>query len=159
ALRRLSGQLLAEVDEARLKFEESFLAWRNGNQAWQYLLRGKDLRLVDHHEGQIPWGREAELKQKFLGRSRRRRLTIRLGLFAALAVLAGAGWFGKRQVDRFVGQTYLMAESDYPPELYDWQDQLQYLKLETPLNFARFPWLRSDRLEELALKGANNSYS
>src|SRR5262249_33980933 len=155
---RLSGQLLAEVDQARINFEAAFVAWRNGGQGPQYLLRGKDLRLVERHEAQIPWGADAQKKQDFLSQSRRRRRGFRLGLAAAVVALVIAGWFGLRQFDRYEATQYLK-EYRYPPELYDWQHQLQVLKLHTPFNLERFRWLHSGTVEEVHLNAATNSHS
>jgi len=68
ALYRLTGKLLAEVDQARSIFENAFLVWRKNGERSQYLMKGNDLRLVERFETKIPWGADARGKKSFLNR-------------------------------------------------------------------------------------------
>src|SRR5215213_3417240 len=93
ALYRLTGKLLAEVDQAKLRFQNAFQAWQTNDKRSRYLLKGKELRLVQRNETQIPWGQNEQEKKSFLFRSKRRRQFVRTGTVVTLLALIGAGWF------------------------------------------------------------------
>jgi len=158
ALYRLTGKLLAEVDQAKLKFQNAFQAWQTNDKRSRYLLKGKELRLVQHYETQIPWGHDEQEKKSFLFRSKRRRQFVRAAIVAAVLVLIGASWFSILQYQQFEGRRYL-TESGYPAELYDFQHQLKKLEMTEPLNLEHFTWLSSDSIEELSLTAASSSNS
>lgn len=153
ALNRLAGKLLAEVEQAKLKLVNAFSAWRNSSGASQYLLRGRDLRLVERYRGRIPWGADEAEKLKFLKRSRRQRATRRLTLIAGIVGLVAAGWVAGTQIQIYEAKKVLR-DNQYPPELYDWlrTQPLKALELNTPFNGTRLPLLRSDTLEEFSIK-------
>ena len=165
ALHRLAGQLLAEVDQTRLRFENAFTAWKNSGGKARYLLNRAELRAVERYERQITWGKGATEKRAFLQRSQRRRALGRLRLTAALIFLIGVGGViyrvNQRNEDRRIendARTYLK-DNNYPPELYDWQRQLKILRFNDPMPVQRFPWLHSDTLEEFTIevqKGTNS---
>jgi Leucine-rich repeat (LRR) protein len=158
ALYRLTGKLLAEVDQAKLKFQNAFQAWQTNDKRSRYLLKGKDLRLVQHYETQIPWGKDEQEKKSFLFRSKRRRHFVRAATVAAVTVSIGAGWFSILQYQHFENRRYL-TENGYPAELYNFQHQLKKLELIEPLNLEQFIWLSSDSIEELSLKATSSSNS
>jgi hypothetical protein len=158
ALYRLTGKLLAEVDQAKLKFQNAFQAWQTNDKRLRYLLKGKELRLVQRYETQIPWGKDEQEKKNFLFRSKRRGQFVRAAAVAAVLVLIAAGWFSVLQYQRFDDRRYL-TESGYPAELYDYQHQLKKLELTEPLNLEHFTWLSSDSIEELSLKASSSSNS
>jgi internalin A len=158
ALYRLTGKLLAEVDQAKLKFQNAFQAWKTNDNRSRYLLKGKELRLVQHYETQIPWGHEEQEKKGFLFQSKRRRRFVRAATAAAVLALIGAGWSLILQYDRSEGERYL-TENGYPAELYDFQHQLKKLEMTEPLNLERFTGLSSDSIEELSLAAARSSNS
>jgi hypothetical protein len=54
ALRRLSGKVLADVDEARASFERAFRTWVERERRRRYLLAGRELRQVERCRAQIP---------------------------------------------------------------------------------------------------------
>ena len=56
ALYRLTGKLLAEVDQAKLKFQNAFQAWQTNDKRSRYLLKGKELRLVQRYANANPLG-------------------------------------------------------------------------------------------------------
>jgi hypothetical protein len=60
ALYRLTGKPLAEVDQAKLKFQNAFQAWKTNDKHSHYLLKAKELRLVERYETQIPWGKDEQ---------------------------------------------------------------------------------------------------
>jgi internalin A len=158
ALYRLTGKLLAEVDQARLKFENAFVAWQKNGERSRYLMKGNDLRLVERFETKIPWGANAQEKQSFLNRGKRRRRFVKVATGAAGLALIGLGWVASLQNHRFEGRRFL-TESGYPPVVYDSQDQLKKLALTEPLDLERFTWLYSDSIEELELSAAESSNS
>src|SRR5262249_777445 len=151
ALYRLTGKLLAEVDQAKLKFQNAFQAWQTNDRRSRYLLKGKELRLVQRYETQIPWGQDEQEKKSFLFGSKRRRQFIQAAAVGGVLVLIGAGWFSILQYQRFENKRYL-TENGYPAELFDFQHQLKKLVMTEPLDLEHFTWLSSDSIEELSLK-------
>jgi hypothetical protein len=158
ALYRLTGKLLAEVDQARLKFENAFVAWQKNGERSHYLMKGNDLRLVERYETKIPWGNAAQEKQSFLYRSKRRRRFAKVAAVAAGLALIGLGWVASLQYQRSEGKRFLR-ESGYLPELYDLQHRLRELALTEPLDLERFTWLSSNSIENLELSATSSSNS
>src|SRR5262245_27807920 len=158
ALYRLTGKLLVEVDQARLKFENAFVAWQKSSGRSRFLMKGSDLRLVERLETKIPWGANAQEKQSFLNRSKRHRRFVQGAAGATVLALIGLGWVASLQSQRFEGKRFLR-ESGYPPVLYDSQRQLRKLALTEPLDLERFTWLSSDSIEELGLEATSSSNS
>jgi len=158
ALYRLTGKLLAEVDQAKLKFQNAFQAWHTNDKRSRYLLKGKELRLVQRYETQIPWGKDEQEKKGFLSRSKRRRQLVWAATVASGLVLIGIGWYSMVQYQHSENRTYL-TESGYPAELYDFQHQLKKLEMTEPLDLEHFTWLTSNSIEELSLKAAESSNS
>ena len=158
ALHRLTGKLLAEVDQAKLKFEKAFLAWQTNDKRAHYVLKGKDLKQIERFQSQIPWGNGAAEKKTFLQQSQRRRTIGRMLATAAVLALFGAGWGANLVYQQVEAKRYLR-ESGYPPELYEWQHQLKKLEMTEPLDLERFTWLNSNSIEELSLKASSNSNS
>ena len=158
ALYRLTGKLLAEVGQAKVKFQNAFQAWQTNDKHSRYLLSGKDLRLVQRYETQIPWGPDEQEKKSFLFRSKRRRRLDWIALAVTVLALIGAGFFALRQYVRVEYRRYL-TEIGYPAELYDFQHRLKKLEMTEPLNLEQFTLLSSNSLEELTLKAARSSNS
>jgi AAA ATPase domain len=158
ALHRLTGKLLAEVDQTKLKFEKAFLAWQSNDKRVHYVLKGKDLKQVEGFASQISWGNSAAEKKTFLQQSRRRRTINRVATVVTIVALFGAGWAASLAYQQYDAKRYL-SESGYPSELYEWQHQLKKLTLTEPLDLERFTWLSSNSLEELSLTTASNSNS
>ncbi len=154
SLNRLAGKLLGELEEAKLKFINAFSAWRKDN-APQYLLRGKHLRLVERNKNEIPWGKEEEEKLKFLKRSQQRRILRRILSVALIVILMASGWVARSQYQLYDAKNYdaksYLYDNKHPPELYDWQQQLKVLKLKGAFNAERFPWLQSNTLQEFTV--------
>lgn len=158
ALYRLTGKLLAEVDQAKLKFQNAFQAWKTNDKRRHYLLKAKELKLVERYESQIPWGNDEQEKKGFLRRSKHRSVAFQVGVMTMVLCLSGALWWGWQRKLRSEGQSYL-AGIGYPPELYDWQDELNSLTLYEPLSLAMFSWLHSDSIEELSVEAESSSTS
>lgn len=156
ALHRMAGQLLGEVTQTKLSFENAFTAWKNSGQRARYLLKAGELRAVERYESQIPWGKDAPEKRAYLRRSIRRRTLSRLSLTAIFLCLTVTAWLTYSKYQRYGAQQYLR-DNNYPPELYDWQNQLKALALRDPVSVQRFPWLRSNTLEELTITSRTGS--
>ena len=92
ALHRMAGQVLAEIDQIKLRFENAFTAWRNSGRGARYLLKGAELRSIDRYESEIPWGEDAQEKRNFLRHSRRRRAVVRLGVLAIVIFAIAGAW-------------------------------------------------------------------
>lgn len=158
ALHRLTGKLLGEIEQARLRFENAFLAWQKNDKREHYLLKGKDLRWIERNASQMPWGSAQQEKLNYLRQSLRRRNFVRMGAVAAAVALMVVGWVGNLYYQRIEGRRYL-SERNYPPELYDYQHQLKKLKMIEPLDLKRFTWLTSDSIEELSVIATSSSDS
>lgn len=163
ALRRafyqLSGrQIDEELEQAKLKFQNAFQAWKTNDKRSAYLLKAKGLKLVERFESQIPWGNDEQEKKSFLRVSQRRRMFLKGVATAGVTALAGGGWASCLLYQRSEGRRYLR-ESGYPEELYDWQHHLKKLELTGPLDLDRFSWLSSQSIEELLLRTAEASNS
>ncbi|MCD9189067.1 MAG: AAA family ATPase [Pyrinomonadaceae bacterium] len=149
ALNRLAGRLIGELEETKQKFAGAFAAWSK-NKASQYLLKGKDLRLVERYQSQIPWGKEESAKLNFLKNSRRHRMFSRVLAVLVIISLTAGGWLANSQYQRYDAQTYLR-DNNYPPELHDYQSQLKSFELNGEFNPKRFPWLKCNNLEEFSI--------
>jgi hypothetical protein len=158
ALYRLTGKLLAEVDQAKLKFQNAFQAWKTNDKRRHYLLKTKELRLVERYETQISWGNDEQEKKGYLNRSKRHRAFIKGAIVAVAIALIGISWVSYFQYQRIEGRRYL-EERNYSPELYSWQHQLKILKMTEPLDLEHFTWLTSETIEELELRATESSNS
>ena len=160
ALNRLTGKLSAEVDQAKMRFQNTFQGWKINDKRSRYLLKAKDLRLIEKYETQIPWGIDEEDKKTFLYASKQRRQRIRIGVAAATAIVATGIWIANNRYQRYEHERYLF-ESGYPRELYSWQPQLKKLGMIGSLDLERFKWLSSHSVQELELHvlGSSNSLS
>ncbi len=164
AVNRLAGRLIGELEETKQKFVVAFSAWRK-NKASQYLLKGKDLRLVKRYKSQIPWGKDEVEKLKFLKSSTRYQIFKRLTASLLIIFLLTGSWFTNNWYRQYEtgnkvaeAKTFLR-DSNYPPELYDYQGQLKVLELTGEFNTIRFPWLQSNTLEELTIKVTKDTNS
>jgi hypothetical protein len=164
AISRIDGKLSGERTKAKQKLVDAFSAWKNSHTS-QYLLKGRDLRLVEQYQSQILWGTDEPEKLKFLQRSKRRRTVRQLISVMLVVSLVAGGWLGKRQYQRYEAMKYryeamrFLRENNYPPELYDYQHQLKSLELTEGFNLQYLPFLGSDTLEELTItaKASTNS--
>ena len=159
AFYQLSGKHVdEEFEQAKLKFQNAFQAWKNNDKRRHYLLKAKELKLVERFETQIPWGKDEQEKKNFLRFSQRRRTFLKGAATAGFTALVGGSWASYLWYQRSEGRRYLR-ESGYPEELYDWQHQLKKLELTGPLDLERFTWLSSQSIEELLLRAAESSNS
>ncbi|MEK7833935.1 MAG: hypothetical protein AAB401_22800, partial [Acidobacteriota bacterium] len=151
ALYRLTGKLLAEVDQAKLKFQNAFQAWKTNDKRSHYLLKAKELKLVERFETQISWGSDEQEKKGFLLKSKWHRKKYQISLAASLILLLFVAWFANIQYQRIY-----LGLMGYPSEMYNWQHQLK--KLETDwFDVGWFYWLHSKSVEEFRLRGSNTS--
>jgi len=77
SLRRLTGLILAEADQAQLIFENAFRSWLN-RRSDRFLLTGAELKKVLDYRNQMYGGFFPPEKAMFLNRSRRKRFERRL---------------------------------------------------------------------------------
>jgi hypothetical protein len=146
SLRRLTGLILAEADQAQRIFENAYRAWLNQRSA-RFLLGGADLRKVLKNLGQLYDGALSGERKAFLQNSLRRRLRYRLVIAAAVLgsiVLVGFVW---REYWAAQGKRDL-AEWGLPSDLYDHQYQLRELELTAPIS--NLNWLHTNRLSGYA---------
>jgi len=156
ALYRLTGKLLAEVEQVKLKFLNAFQAWKNNDRLSRYLLRAKELRLVERFETQIHWGNDEQDKRNFLHRSKQRRKII-IGLSVAIIVF-GLMWIFRKsltwQVERYLDErAYYASLSALQPQMKG----LKKLELTDLLDLERFNCLSFQSIEELSLVSSANS--
>jgi internalin A len=157
SLNRLAGPILGEVEEAKLKFATAFSAWKNHHSS-QYLLRGKDLRLIEQHKKDMGGSKDEQEKLIFLKHSRRQRSVKRLLSVVLIVCLLTTGWFANSQYQQYDAKKELERE-DYPIRLYDWQHQLKSLKLKKAFDIKRLPWLHSNSLEEFKITAVSTTNS
>lgn len=87
ALNSLAGPLIDELETARDNLANAFAAWQRSKDS-RYLLRGKDLRLVEQYWSQISGDKEQEKKLSFLKRSQRRRLIRLISVALTISLLS-----------------------------------------------------------------------
>lgn len=157
AIRRLSGTLVGELEETKIKFNTAFSAWKN-NKARQYLLSGKFLRLVERYQNQISWGDEEIERLQFLKRSQQKRSLKILASTFLIFFLSIGFWVAYLQFKRYEAMKYLK-ENGYPGELFDYQHQLKRLEFKSKFNLRDVTFLNSDSLEELVISGTQSTSS
>jgi len=147
ALRKLTGTLLAEVEQANLTLNRAFRAWLPEREP-KLLLARADLRTVIRYQGHLPLGDDAAEKREFLQLSRRRLMRRRIvaGLF--LGVLTISAIEALNLIQARVARERL-ASWGLPGDLYDYQGQLEDLVMLAPIN--RLDWL-DERSSKISLK-------
>ncbi len=156
ALYRLTGKLLAEVDQAKLKFQNAFQAWKTNDKRLRYLLRLNELRLVRRYETQIPWGNDQEEKKNFLYRSKRRSRFIKIINGIATVTVVGMIWiFWEPLITRPLEEVEnYLEERAYYSSLFALQGQMMNLKkleITRQLDPKRLTCSSFRSLEELSL--------
>ena len=149
ALRRLSGQLLAEADQARRILDRGFAAWIASDRSRRRLLQGAELHTVLHHRRQLALGRNDGDKLAFIQASRRRQRQFRVAAGLALLLVA-AGSYGAFDAKRDKEHRQDLAQWDLPRTLYDRQDELVSLTIDNS-RLERLDWLSAD-LQHLTLR-------
>lgn len=160
ALYRLTGKLLAEVDQAKLKFQNAFQAWNTNNKQWRFLLRLKELRQVERYETQFPWGNDEQEKKSFLRHSQQRRKIIKVVVVIIALVIAGMNWrtltwYPRQKIENYLYEVNRsLDEKAYYDSLSALQNQnkLKKLELTSPLDLERFDCHFPQSLEELSLE-------
>ena len=72
-LRRLTGAVLAQLDQTRLLFQDRFAHWKQTGSS-QYLLRGEDLRRTKQFRDALLPGADAAQRIDYFRASLRRRI-------------------------------------------------------------------------------------
>ena len=139
ALRRLSGRVLAEADQARRILDRGFAAWLASDRSRRLLLAGTDLRSVLRHGRQLVLGGNDGDKLAFIQASRRRQLQWQMAAGLALLV-ATAGSYGAFEAYRDEQYRRNLTLWDLPRALYDRQDELLSLSIDND-RMERLDWL------------------
>lgn len=145
-LRRLTGTVLASLDQTRLLFEVEYQRWQQTSSR-RYLLRGKELADVLRHLDQLVPGEGAAGKTEYLDVCLGRRKMLRLIAVGAVVATVGAGYLINKDIDTRREANKLRAWG-LPPELLVAQDKLDGLIIEREIN--DLGWLSSRTLQELA---------
>lgn len=162
AIYRLTGKLLSEVELANSIFENAFLAWKNNGEVSRYLMKGKDLRLVERNKKKIPSDKSSKEKKVFLERSKQKRFSVRSIILSVFSMLLVSAWYANisyQAYQRRIHAENLIRESGYPAALYNWQHQLKVLELSKPLDLQDLSWLSSNSIQELTFKSTNTTNS
>jgi Leucine-rich repeat (LRR) protein len=150
SLRRLTGLVLAETDQARLILENAFRSWLNGRRE-RFLLAGADLKKILNNRIQLYGGALEGEKTTFLKLSLQKRFQRRLisgGFLVGLAALAIYSW----QEYQNIQAKRDLSQSGLPEDLYDHQSQLLDLQLTSPI--PNLEWLHTNRLQRLSVYSA-----
>jgi ABC-type dipeptide/oligopeptide/nickel transport system ATPase subunit len=155
-IRRLTGVLLAEAEQAGLLLERSFRVWARNRQL-RYLLIGRDLWQVLRFQDQIAWGADAADKRTYLRKSlayRRHRL---IAVLMVLLTLISFRWWSQIQLEeerQLEGQLSRLEGWGLPRDFYDHLPQIKELTLPGVVN--QVDWLtRAKRLNYLRIEGGS----
>lgn len=142
AIRRLTGVLLAEVEQADRLLERAYRIW-NRDRKTRYLLSGQELRQVLRFRSQLSqlsWGREADQKREYLSLASRHRAKLRACMALIIAAIGACSYLYSNYHSRIATERALLAEWGLPPNLVDHLPQLE--KLALPDVVTRYDWLR-----------------
>ncbi len=144
SLKQLSGDVLAEVEHARIALEQSFDIW-DAKRKSKYLLSGGELGKILKHKEQMDWGERGNEKQAFVQTSRARRTRTRLTATAILLILSLLSYTGFRRYEVYQLKRDLTAWG-LPADLYEYQHQLRSLSVHHG-QLTNTAWIKAD-LEE-----------
>jgi ABC-type dipeptide/oligopeptide/nickel transport system ATPase subunit len=142
AIRRLTGVLLAEAEQAGRLLERAYRIWSRDRKA-RYLLSGRELRQVLRFRDQLPWGDEADQKREYLrlGRQYRNR---RWGSAAIVLMSLGLGiYLYSEHRSQEAADRALLTSWKLPPNLLDHLHHIEALTL--PKGVTRLAWLKKSR--------------
>lgn len=149
ALRRLTGLVLAEAEQAELKLKTAYEAWQKSNSKNPaYLLQGKELHQVLKYLPQISW--QADEKATFIKHSKQKRNRIRCFAYSFILLLGLSGFYGWQA---YLVHTYRQDLLNWglPADLYDYQTQLEILEINDE-DVRHLHWLKQlPNLKELTL--------
>jgi hypothetical protein len=151
-LRRLTGAVLAQLDQTRLLFQDRFGHWKQTGSS-QYLLRGEDLRRTQQFRDALLPGADAAQRIEYFRASIRRRSFLRAASLGAIgAAISGGSWLLKLEDDRL--QETRLASWGLPSWLFQAQHQIDGLRIPG-FHLNDLSWLRGNRLTELWLSCQN----
>ncbi|WP_231561689.1 ATP-binding protein [Nitrosococcus oceani] len=104
ALRRLAGKTLSEADKANQLLDRRVNEWMGNQRAARYLLRWRELRLIQKQHPYLVWGSKRAQKEVLIAKSRQRRNggLAAAGMMAVIAVSLTTLYYSDR------GQIWLM---------------------------------------------------
>ncbi len=144
-LRRLTGRVLAAVDQRRLIFETEYARWCETRNR-RHLVAGKDLRWALRQLDQYILGENRAAKTEYMAACLRRRTMLRLAVSGA-GIAGAAGVYGALRVFDTVKEKQALKSWGLPPELLLAQYSLDVLDVSPGINDVS--WLRSLRLRDL----------
>jgi Leucine-rich repeat (LRR) protein len=117
----------------------------------------------EHHQSKFSRAKGKRGKLDFLKQNLPQLTVSRFVLLAlVISVIIGA-WWGYLKYQRHKTNVNeakrFLRENNYPPELYDYQNQLKGLELSEPFNLKYIPFLNSATLEELNIKAITSTNS
>ncbi len=150
AIRRLTGVLLAEAEQAGLALERAYRVWSRDRKP-RYLLSGRELKQAARFREQLAWGDDADEKRKYLRLSLRQRNRLWLSAALILAVLGGGIHLYSEHRSEEATYRNLLESWGLPPDLLDRLDQIEELTL--PGTVTRVDWLRkAHQLRSLSIE-------
>ena len=155
ALRRLSGRILAEAEQARILLERRFKVW-NADRQRRDLLTRSELKDIAPYVGQFEWGENRDQKQVFLASSRRslhaKNLLLVVTLLATISFLSW-GW----RWQSASSYTTMLAKVGVPSFVYEQANQLDTLVIEsTSLLYGKWKKTALDSLSIQIGDGSSN---
>lgn len=153
ALRRLSGQLLAEEAKLLDDFNAAFRAWRQ-NPRSRYLLSSGELRRLGRYWHDLSLGENRTQKQKYYQKSLQRRLLWRCNsilMTVAVVWLIGLG-YQEYKAEMFKER---ISSWDLPGDLYERQSQLETLILDADVR--DLSWMKGFQNELVIESGRLNT--
>ena len=147
-LRRLTGTVLASLDQLNLLFEDGFARWFETHSS-RSLLRGKELREVVRKGDYFLQGENATQKAEYLRSCLRRRNLLRWAAGAAFVVVVVIGYAAAGFWHRSI-QLQELSSWRMPTDLLKEQKDIDSLEV-TGGAINDLTWLHSARLKELKL--------
>lgn len=151
AIRRLTGVLGAEAEQASRLLERAYRIWSRDRKS-RYLLSGRELRQVLKFRGQLAWGDETDQKRAYLRLARKHR--NRLWVSSAIVSMSlGLGiYLYSEHRSQVAAERALLTSWELPLDLPDHMHQLEQLTLP---KVTRVDWLKkAHRLRSLEIEFA-----
>jgi hypothetical protein len=150
AIRRLTGILLVEVEQAGVLLERAYRIWSRDRKA-RYLLSGRELRQVLRFRDQLTWGDDTDQKQEFLRLARHHRNRLWLSVAVVLMAVGLVSYLYSEHQSKVAAERALLSSWKLPPDLLDYLEQIEDLAL--PGGVTRFDWLKkAHRLRSLTIE-------
>ncbi len=141
AVRLLTGTMLAEAEKAKLMLNERYAAWVR-NKHLRFLLSFGEYRIIRKYKKQLNLKSGETDMQRYIRKSLK-HLKIKFVLYAVvfMAALLGMRYLYNLKID----EDHRQALNNWaiPPELYDWQKQLDTLVVNND-NLKYVDWIKGN---------------